>query len=133
MPDLPGFKIYSSKSNDQVAVRNDVLQGNKSWEYVIIPQAPGKERIPDLKFFYFSPTAKQYREATAQGLEVAVLKGKGGGAGEVIQTTLQQGIVKRGSDTVVVLDATTVRVHPPQPERGLGAAVDRRFAVDCRG
>jgi hypothetical protein len=98
LPDLPGFKIYSSKSNDQVAVRNDLLQGNKSWEYVIIPQAPGKERIPDLKFFYFSPTAKQYREATAHGLEVAVLKGKGGGAGEVIQTTLQQGIVKRGSD-----------------------------------
>ena len=81
LPDLPGFKIYSSKSNDQVAVRNDVLQGNKSWEYVIIPQAPGKERIPDLKFFYFSPTAKQYREAIAPGLEVAVLKGKGGPAG----------------------------------------------------
>ena len=98
LPDLPGFKIYSSKSNDQVAVRNDVLQGSKSWEYVIIPQAPGKERIPDLKFFYFSPTAKQYREANAPSLEVAVLKGKGGAAGEVLQTTLQQGIVKRGSD-----------------------------------
>jgi len=98
LPDLPGFKIYSSKSNDQVTLRNDVLQGNKSWEYVIIPQAPGKERIPDLKFFYFSPAAKQYREASAPGLEVAVLKGKGGAAGEVVQTTLQQGIVKRGSD-----------------------------------
>ncbi len=98
LPDLPGFKIYSSKSHDQVAVRNDVLQGSKSWEYVIIPQAPGKERIADLKFFYFSPTAKQYREASAPGLEVAVLKGKGGVAGEVMQTTLQQGIVKRGSD-----------------------------------
>jgi BatD DUF11 like domain len=98
LPDLPGFKIYSSKSNDHVAVRNDVLQGSKSWEYVIIPQAPGKERIPDLKFFYFSPTAKHYREANAPSLEVAVLKGKGGAAGEVLQTTLQQGIVKRGSD-----------------------------------
>jgi hypothetical protein len=98
LPELPGFKIYSSKSNDQIAVRNGVLQGNKSWEYVIIPQAPGKERIPDLKFFYFSPTARQYREAISPGLEVAVLKGKSGGAGEVMQTTLQQGIVKRGSD-----------------------------------
>ena len=98
LPDLPGFKIYSSKSNDQVAVRNDVLQGSKSWEYVIIPQAPGKEKIPDLQFSYFSPAAKQYREARAPSLEVAVLKGKGGVAGEVVQTTLQQGIVKRGSD-----------------------------------
>jgi BatD DUF11 like domain len=98
LPDLPGFKIYSSKSNDQVVVRNDVLQGNKSWDYVVIPQAPGKERIPDLKFFYFSPTTKQYREARAPGLEVAVLKGKGGMAAEATPTTLQQGIVKRGSD-----------------------------------
>src|SRR5262249_9287106 len=77
LPDLPGFKIYSSKSNDQVAVRNDVLQGSKSWDYVIIPQAPGKERIPDLKFSYFSPSSKQYRDASAAGLEVAILKGKG--------------------------------------------------------
>src|SRR5262245_30880988 len=98
LPDLPGFKIYSSKSNDQVSVRNDVLQGNKSWDYVIIPQAPGKERIPELRFFYFSPSAKQYREAAARGLEVAILKGKGGEAGEVMQATLQHGIVKRGSD-----------------------------------
>ncbi|MCI0624659.1 MAG: BatD family protein [Acidobacteria bacterium] len=99
LPELLGFKIYSSKSNDQVAVRNDVLQGNKSWEYVIIPQAPGKERIPDLKFHYFSPASKQYREAGAPGLDVAVLKGKGGSVGEEAQTViLQQGIVKRGSD-----------------------------------
>jgi hypothetical protein len=76
-----------------------VLQGSKSWEYVIIPQAPGKERIPDLKFPYFSPATKQYREASAGGIDVAILKGKGSQAGEALQTTvLQQGIVKRGSD-----------------------------------
>ncbi len=99
LPDLAGFKIYSSKSNDQVAVRNDVLQGSKSWEYVIIPLAPGKERIPDLKFPYFSPSSKQYREASAAGIEVAVSKGKGSPANEAVQTAvLQQGIVKRGSD-----------------------------------
>ena len=62
LPDLPGFKIYSSKSNDQVAVRNDVLQGNKSWEYAIIPQAPGKEKIPDLNF----PTFHQLRSSIAK-------------------------------------------------------------------
>jgi hypothetical protein len=99
LPDLPGFKIYSSKSNDNVAIRGDILQGTKSWEYVIIPQAPGKESVPDLKFYYFSPSSKQYREARASSLEVAVLKGKGIGAGEASQTAvLQQGIVKRGSD-----------------------------------
>jgi BatD DUF11 like domain len=99
LPDLPGFKIYSSKSNDSVAFHNDVLQGTKSWEYIIIPQAAGKELIPDLNFHYFSPSMKQYREARASRLEVAVLKGKGGSPEEGSQlTVLQQGIVKRGTD-----------------------------------
>jgi hypothetical protein len=99
LPELLGFKIYSSKSNDSVAIRNDVLQGAKSWEYVVIPQVPGKELLPAMKFAYFSPEAKQYREAQAAGLEVAVLKGKGGtGSESGIIAPAQQGIIKRGTD-----------------------------------
>jgi hypothetical protein len=99
IPELPGLKIYSSKSNDNVTIRNDVLQGTKSWEYVIIPQASGEELIPELKFYYFSPTARRYREAQAPGLEVAVVKGKGIEIADASQiATLQQGIVKRGTD-----------------------------------
>jgi len=52
-----------------------------------------------MKFAYFSPEAKQYREAQAAGLEVAVLKGKGGIVSETGTIALaQQGIVKRGTD-----------------------------------
>jgi hypothetical protein len=99
LPELLGFKIYSSKSNDNVAIRNDVLQGSKTWEYVVIPQVPGKELLPAMKFAYFSPEARQYHEAQAAGLEVSVLKGKGGtGAESGIIAAAQQGIVKRGTD-----------------------------------
>jgi len=99
LPDLPGFKIYSSKSNDNTTFKNDILQGTKTWEYVIIPQAPGQELIPELKFDYFSPESRQYREARTPRLEVAVRKGKGTGGGDSSPlAVLQQGIVKRGSD-----------------------------------
>jgi hypothetical protein len=99
LPELPGLKIYSSKSNDSVTIRNDVLQGAKTWEYVMVPQVPGKELLPAMKFAYFSPEARQYREAQAAGLEVAVLKGKGGTGGEAgIIALPQQGIIKRGTD-----------------------------------
>ena len=99
LPELPGFKIYSSKSNDNVAIRNGVLQGSKTWEYVVIPQSPGKELLPAMKFAYFSPEARQFREAQAAGLEVAVLKGKGGIVSETgIIASAQQGIIKRGTD-----------------------------------
>ena len=79
--------------------KNDVLQGTKTWEYVIIPQAPGQELIPELKFDYFSPESRQFREARTPPLQVAVRKGKEtGGAESGPSVVLQQGIIKRGSD-----------------------------------
>jgi BatD DUF11 like domain len=99
LPELPGFKIYSSKSHDSVNIRNDILQGSKTWEYVVIPQVPGKESVPPMKFTYFSPEAKQYRESQAGALEVTVLRGKDGTAGDSgLAASAQQGIVKRGTD-----------------------------------
>jgi hypothetical protein len=75
------------------------LQGTKTWEYVIIPQAPGLELIPELKFDFFSPEPRQYREARTPPMEVAVRKGKGKVGGEPGPSAiLQQGIVKRGTD-----------------------------------
>ncbi len=99
IPDLPGFKIYSSKSNDSITIRNDVLQGSKTWEYVVIPQVPGKESVPPMKFTYFSPDSKQYRESQTRSLEVTVLRGKGGTISDYgMAASAQQGIVKRGTD-----------------------------------
>lgn len=99
LPSLPGFKIYSSKSNDNMNFKSDVLQGTKTWEYVIIPQAPGQELIPELKFDYFSPESRQFKEARTPPLQMTVRKGKEtGGAESGPSVVLQQGIIKRGSD-----------------------------------
>ena len=99
LPSLPGFKIYSSKSNDNMNFKNDVLQGTKTWEYVIIPQAPGHEIIPELKFDYFSPESRQFQEARTPPLQVTVRKGKEtAGTESGPSAVLQQGIIKRGSD-----------------------------------
>ncbi len=99
IPDLPGFRIYSSKSNESLGIRNDVLQGSKSWDYVLIPQVPGREVIPSLKFSYFSPEVKAYRELRTAALEVAVAKGRAGAGGPSGQVAFaQQGVVKRASD-----------------------------------
>ncbi|MFN8009665.1 MAG: BatD family protein, partial [Terriglobia bacterium] len=99
MPDLPGFKIYSSKSNDSTSFKNDLMQGTKTWDYVIIPQAPGQEVIPELKFNYFSPESRQYQVSSSPALPIEVHKGKGTpGTESGPVSMIQQGIVKRGSD-----------------------------------
>ncbi len=99
LPDLPGFRIYSSKSQDEVTVKNNLLQGGKSWDYVIVPQSPGREFIPELKFRYFSPEQRRYLETGTPRIAVAVVPGKEGPSGSAFQPGFaQQGLVKRGSD-----------------------------------
>ncbi|MEW5978191.1 MAG: BatD family protein [Acidobacteriota bacterium] len=111
LPELPGFKIYSAKSSDTMALRGDVFQGSKTWEYVIVPIVPGKERIPELAFSYFSPKERRYREARAPAMEIAVLKGKDTPqGGTAIAGFVQQGIVKRGTDIhFIQVGATPLR------------------------
>ncbi len=99
LPDLPGFKIYSSKSRDDVSIRNDLLQGSKTWEYVIVPQAPGEESIPELRFTYFSPATKRYLENQTAGIGVAVVQGSVDSREPSLGVSVsQQSVVKRGSD-----------------------------------
>ena len=99
LPDLPGFKIYSSKSRDEISVRNDLLQGSKIWEYVIVPQAPGEESIPELRFSFFSPTEHRYLEKLSPSIQVAVVPGKGDSRESSFGMAVsQQNVVKRGDD-----------------------------------
>jgi hypothetical protein len=99
LPNLPGFKVFSPKSRDDVSLRDDLLQGSKTWEYAIVPQAPGKESIPELRFTYFSPGSKRYLETRTAGIEVAVVQGnRDSGEPSLALGASQQSIVKRGSD-----------------------------------
>ena len=64
-----------------------------------MPQAPGKEFIPELRFAYFSPAAKRYMETRASGIEVAIIPGNGDSKATSLGVAVsQQNIVKRGSD-----------------------------------
>jgi hypothetical protein len=99
LPNLPGFKVFSSKSQDNVSFRDDLLQGSKTWDYAIVPQAPGKESIPELKFVHFSPGSKRYLETRTAGIVVVVVQGSGESREPALALGVsQQSIVKRGSD-----------------------------------
>ncbi|HVN81388.1 MAG TPA: BatD family protein [Terriglobia bacterium] len=113
LPDLPGFKIYSSKSRDEVSVRNDLLQGSKAWEYVIVPLAPGVESIPELRFTYFSPAEHRYLEKQAPPIQVAVAPGSGQPTESSFGVAVSpQSVVKRGSDiSYLKIPAAPLRDH----------------------
>src|SRR5437867_2774627 len=73
LPPLPDFTIYSSKRADSVrALQGDQIGGDKSWEYVIVPKAPGEQRIPPLAFSYFDPRRERYETLTTGPLVLQV-------------------------------------------------------------
>jgi len=60
IPELQNFRLYDSGSNESIAKDNYQVSGFKSFEWVLIPTAPGEYEIPQLSFNYFNPVKKKY-------------------------------------------------------------------------
>ena len=70
-------KVYEPKSQLQTEIRDGELFSRKTWEWVLIPLAPGPIDLPDLQFTYFDTQAGGYRTRQAEPLELAVAEGDG--------------------------------------------------------
>ena len=60
MPELENFRLYDSGSNENISKNNYTVSGSKSFEWVLIPTAPGRYDIPELKFTGFDPWREKY-------------------------------------------------------------------------
>ncbi|MEW6088200.1 MAG: BatD family protein [bacterium] len=54
------FKVYPSGSSDNVKKMNYRVQGDKTYEYYIIPRKPGKLTIPGINYPCFNPETGKY-------------------------------------------------------------------------
>lgn len=60
IPELDNFRLYDSGSNDNISKNNYTVSGSKSFEWVLIPTAPGRYDLPELSFTCFDPWRKNY-------------------------------------------------------------------------
>ncbi len=65
------LKLYSSNITDDISFTSKV-KGKRTFEYVIIPQSPGKQRIPTFSIAYFSPQDQNYHYATINSKYITV-------------------------------------------------------------
>lgn len=90
IPEIRNFRLYDSGSNENISKANNNVTGSKSFEWVLIPTAPGEYALPPLKFTYFDPWSKKYRSITQNPGKVYVKPssmtslGPGGGSVNVI-------------------------------------------------
>jgi hypothetical protein len=72
-PQLPAdFETFDPKTN--VTVKG--VNGNKTFEFVMIPRHSGSYTIPALEFSYFDPQTRQYKTLRSDDFPITVEKGK---------------------------------------------------------
>lgn len=70
---LPGdFEIFPPEVSESVQPFGPGLSGEKTFEYVLIPRAPGQREIPAITMGYFDERAGAYRTATSRALPLTV-------------------------------------------------------------
>lgn len=71
----PDVKIYEPKLVEESSGGPQRLGSRKTWEWVVVPLAPGTLRLASPAFAYFDPAAGSYRELRDDLAEIAVLRG----------------------------------------------------------
>jgi hypothetical protein len=71
--DLPAdFEAYPPEVSESVQRSGAGLRGSKSWEYVLIPRAPGDRSIPSVSLGYYDTNAESFRVAETEPLNLLV-------------------------------------------------------------
>jgi hypothetical protein len=73
----PEVKIYDPKTLDDVMTGADHLGARKTWEWVVVPLAPGTVKVPAPAFSYFDPSSGGYKELRGEIPELTVQRGTG--------------------------------------------------------
>jgi len=100
LPPMADFMIYSSKRQENVRpAEGDVIGGEKTWEYVIVPKAPGQQKIPSFSFPYFDPDSAKYQTLTTPALELRVVRGShASDAFTSLSGISKQSVTRQGTD-----------------------------------
>ena len=68
----PDFDVYPPEVSDDVAAGASGVSGVRSYEYVLVPRAPGSHSIPAVELAYFDAAAGRYTVAASDPLTVEV-------------------------------------------------------------
>ncbi|MFC1639250.1 BatD family protein [Gemmatimonadota bacterium] len=71
--EFPGdFEVYPPEITEQVTRGDNRVSGSKTYEYVLIPRAPGRRTIPSVRLNFFDPSTASYRTDVTAPIEIDV-------------------------------------------------------------
>jgi len=84
------FEVFPPEVSESVRPFGPGLSGEKTFEYVLIPRAPGRREIPSITMGYFDADAGRYRTAATEALPLTVTGVAIGGPGQVARGGVAQ-------------------------------------------
>ncbi|MDE0121583.1 MAG: BatD family protein [Gemmatimonadota bacterium] len=66
------FETFPPETTDRIAPGGGSIRGTRTYEYVLIPRAPGSVTIPPVEVSYFDARSRSYGTARSQPVEIAV-------------------------------------------------------------
>lgn len=74
-PDLSDFKVFDTMSSLDVRKDGDIINGKKTFTYILVPRAAGSKTVPAVTFSFFEPQSARYQSIQTQALTLNVAKG----------------------------------------------------------
>lgn len=72
---MEGFQKYDTTVTQNLS-KQDTLQGEKCFDFLLIPRKTGNLQIPSLHFSFFNPNDKQYHTLTTDPILVSIAPGQ---------------------------------------------------------
>ncbi len=99
LPPMADLRVYSSKQTQNIRpFEGNVVGGDKTWEYVLVPTAPGIQTIPEMSFSFFNPERERYETVAATELPLKVLPGTNASASSPVAGLQKQTLTRQGAD-----------------------------------
>lgn len=119
LPKLDGWKLYDPKISTQLA-RGDAVSGNKTAEYLLLPERPGETTVPAFSFAYFNPQKGAYATEKTAPIRLTV-------TGEARPQSGNAPVASSAPTAAAGENLLDVQVRPirnrPSLRRDLGAAL----------
>ena len=105
----PTVEAFPPEVTDRLRTTDTGVSGTRTWEYVLIPRAPGTLTIPGVDMGYFNAAAGGYETASAPALDLRV-------TGRAVADALP-GARARGSVEALRSDIRFIRIDTPRFRR----------------
>ncbi len=67
-PPIAGVRALQPVIRDEQRFHGKALGGTRSWEWILIPETPGRHAVPSIQLHYFDPESEQYGSASTEAL-----------------------------------------------------------------